>query len=147
MTASNDFENDLALLLANNTNIANIGDATGLRGSTAAGSFYIALHTADPGEAGKQDASECAYTGYARVAVARTGAGWTVSADTFDNTAAITFGEKTGGANETATHFSIGYQSAGTSKILVSNVLDASLLISNGIIPSFDPGELDVTIS
>lgn len=52
MSASNAFETALLTLIFNNTNLANVGDATGLRGSTTAGSFYIGLHTADPGEAG-----------------------------------------------------------------------------------------------
>ena len=34
MSKGNTFENDLLLLLFNNTNIANLGDATGLRGSS-----------------------------------------------------------------------------------------------------------------
>ena len=91
MSASNAFENSLLLLILNNTNIANIGDATGLRGSSAAGNVYVGLHTADPGEAGTQATSEATYTGYARVAVARTAGGWTVAGNAFSNTAAITF--------------------------------------------------------
>lgn len=73
MSASNAFETALLTLLFNNTNAANIGDATGLRGSTTAGVFYISLHTADPGETGSQTTSESAYTSYARVSVARSG--------------------------------------------------------------------------
>lgn len=42
MSKSNTFETELLTLLFNNTNIANIGDATGLRGSTTAGNFYVA---------------------------------------------------------------------------------------------------------
>ena len=48
MSMSNAAETAWLTLLLNNTNWANIGDATGLRGSTVAGSLYIALHTADP---------------------------------------------------------------------------------------------------
>ena len=40
------YANALQLLVFNNTNIANVGDATGLRGSTAAGQLFISLHTA-----------------------------------------------------------------------------------------------------
>ena len=43
-------EQALLDLIFLNTNWANIGDATGLRGSSAAGNFWISLHTADPGE-------------------------------------------------------------------------------------------------
>ena len=75
MSLSNASENDLLLLYFNNTNVANMGDATGVRGSTVAGSLFVSLHTADPGETGTQSTSETSYTGYARVAVARSGAG------------------------------------------------------------------------
>ena len=54
MSKSNAFENSLLQLLFNNVDIANIGDAGGLQNSAVAGSFYLALHTADPGEAGDQ---------------------------------------------------------------------------------------------
>jgi hypothetical protein len=62
MSKSNSWENSLLLLLFNNTAVANVGDATGLRGSTTAGSLYASLHTADPGEAGDQTTSEATYT-------------------------------------------------------------------------------------
>src|SRR3954462_6777618 len=101
MSASNTFESDVLLLLLNNTNIANLGDAVGVRGSTAAGSVFVALHTADPGETGTQATSEATYTGYARVAVARSGAGWTISGTAptqAANAAAVTFGLCTAGS-------------------------------------------------
>jgi len=79
MSKSNAFEAAFLDLLFLNTDIANIGDAAGLQNSAAAGSLYLSLHTADPGEAGTQSTSEVAYTGYARVAVARSGAGFSRS--------------------------------------------------------------------
>lgn len=142
MSKSNTFENDLLLLLFNNTNIADIGDATGLRGSSTAGSLYVSLHTGDPGEAGNQTSSECAYTSYARVAVARSGSGWTVSGNTVTNAALIQFPQCTGGS-ETATYFAIGVASSGTGKVLYRGALSASLSISSGIQPQFGAGELD----
>lgn len=136
---SDSAENSLLLLIFNNTNWANVGDATGLRGSTAAGSFYIALHTADPTDAGAQNASEATYTGYARVAVARTSGGFTVSSDTVSNAAAITFGACTAGTN-TITHFSIGVASSGATVIV--GVGTCSLSVSTGITPQFAIGAL-----
>lgn len=53
---------DLMLLLFNNTNWANLGDATGVRGSTTAGSLYLSLHTSSPAESGNQASNEIAYT-------------------------------------------------------------------------------------
>ena len=52
---SNAAEQALLDLLFLNTDWANVGDAAGLQNSATAGSFYIALHTADPGEAGSQE--------------------------------------------------------------------------------------------
>ena len=54
MSKSNSLEAGLIDLAFLNTNFANLGDATGLRGSTTAGSLYLSLHTTDPGEAGDQ---------------------------------------------------------------------------------------------
>lgn len=121
MSKGNTFENDLLLLVFNNTNAANIGDATGLRGSVTAGSLYASLHTADPGEAGDQTTSECSYTGYGRVAIARSGSGFTVTGSSVVPAADVTFGQRTdAGAGQTATYFAIGTASSGTGKILYS---------------------------
>ena len=148
MSASNAFENQLLLLIFNNTNAANVGDATGLRGSTTAGSLFIALHTADPGEAGDQTTSEATYTGYARVAVARSGAGFTVSGTAptqAANAAAVTFGACTAGSS-TCTYFSVGVATSGASVIIASGVLTAQLAVTAGITPSFAIGALVVTL-
>jgi hypothetical protein len=142
MSKGNTFENDLLLLIFNNTDAALIGDATGLRGSSTAGSLYVSLHTGDPGEAGNQTTSECAYGSYARVAVARSGSGWTVSGNTVTNAALVQFPQCSSGS-ETATHFAIGTASSGTGKVLYKGALSASLAISSGIQPQFGAGELD----
>ena len=144
MSKSNTFENELLLLLFNNTAVALIGDASGLQPSATAGSLYVSLHTADPGEAGTQTTNECAYTSYARVAVARSGAGWTVSGNAVTNAALVQFPQCTG-SSETATHFAIGTASSGTGKILYKGALSASLAISSGIQPQFGAGDLDGT--
>lgn len=144
MSLSNAAETDLLKLLFTNTTWANVGDATGLVGSTAAGSYYISLHTADPGETGDQTTSEATYTGYARVAVARTTGGWTVSGNTVTNAAAINFAACTGGSN-TITYFAIGRASSGTGEIILSGALTSSLAVSNGITPSFAIGDLSAT--
>ena len=148
MSASNDFENDILLLLFNNTNIALLGDATGVRGSSAAGSVYVALHTADPGEGGKQNTSETSYTGYARVAVARSGAGWTVSGSAptqIANAATITFGVSVLGT-PTITHFSVGYESSGATKMIVSGTLTTPQVINIGGTNTFAAGALIATV-
>lgn len=145
MSATNAFETDILEHILQNADIPLIGDATGLRGSTTAGSLYVSLHTADPGETGDQTTSEATYTSYARVAVVRSAAGWTVSGSNGSNAAAVTFPAATGGTN-TVTHFGIGTASSGAGSLLLKGALTASLAVSNGITPSFAIGELDVNV-
>jgi hypothetical protein len=144
MSKGNTFENDLLLLIFNNTNAADIGDATGLRGSSTAGSLYVSLHTGDPGEGGDQTTSETSYTSYARVAVARSGAGWTVTGNAVANAALVQFPQCTGGT-ATLTHFAVGVASSSTGKILYKGALSSSLAVSSGIQPQFAAGDLDIT--
>ena len=61
MSKSNTFENEFLRLLCNNTNIGLVCDATGLHGSTTAGSLYLGLHTADPGPGVQLDAIAVLY--------------------------------------------------------------------------------------
>jgi hypothetical protein len=138
MSKSDSWENALLLLLFNNTNAANIGDATGLRGSTTAGSLYLSLHTADPGEAGSQTTNECNYTGYARQAAARSSGGFTVSGNSVSPAANATFPNPTNATNlpQTATHFGIGTASSGAGVLLYSGTLTPNIVISNtGVSP------------
>jgi len=145
MSLTNEAEANLVLLLFNNTNWANIGDATGLRGSTTAGVFYTSLHTADPGETGDQTTSEANYTGYSRVSVNRaSGAGgFTCATDTASNTSAVPFGACTAGSS-TCTHFGIGTGSSGAGHLVASGALTASLAVTAGITPSAAAGALTI---
>ncbi len=145
MSMTNAAEAALLDLLFLNVDWSNIGDAAGLQNSAAAGSFYISLHTADPGESGTQTTSEVAYTGYARVAVARTAGGFTRTVSTVANTALVQFGQCTGGT-ATATHFGIGTDSTGAGNLLLKGALNASLSISNGIQPQFAAGAMTATV-
>jgi hypothetical protein len=144
MSKTNSMENGMLLLYFNNTAQANIGDASGLQPSSAAGSLYVSLHTGDPGEAGDQTTSEATYTSYARVAVARSGSGWTVTVNTVDNAAAVTFPASTGTDN-TITYFGVGTASSGTGVLLYSGVLDTPLAVTTGVTPEFAIGALNVT--
>jgi len=143
MSATNVLENGLLSLLFENANYANVGDATGLRGSTTAGVFYISLHTADPGETGSQNTTESAYTNYARQSVARSTAGWTVASGTADNDAAITY-PQCGVTGSTITHVGIGSDTSGAGNLFLTGT--ASLVVSNGVTPSFAIGALDITL-
>lgn len=135
MSKSNTFENELLLLLFNNTDIANIGDAAGLQNSVAAGSLYLVLHTADPGEAGSATTNEIAYTGYARKAVARSSAGFTVSGASVTLTNNEDFPEMTAGAGGTVTHFSVVKEASGASVILYSGTVTPNINVANGVTP------------
>jgi hypothetical protein len=130
----NTFENDVVLLTFNGTAYS----------WNANSDLYVALHTGDPGEAGSQTSSECAFGSYARVTVARSGAGFTVSGDTASNTATISFPECTSGS-ETVTHVSIGTASSGAGQILYKGALTASRAVSSGITLQFAASALSVT--
>lgn len=125
-------------LLLNNANFANVGDATGLRGSATAGNLYVSLHTADPTDAGNQTSNEIAYTSYARVAIARSGAAWTISGTTpasASPASTITFPAGTGGSG-TATHFGLGTAVSGTGILLYAGTITPSIVCGAGVTPS-----------
>lgn len=134
MSKSNSWETALLQLLFNNTNAANIGDATGLRGSSTAGSLWVSLHTADPGEAGDQTTSEATYTSYARKDIVRSSSGWTVSGNSVVPAATIQFPAATGGTN-TITHFGIGTASTGAGVLLYKGTVSPSISVSSGVTP------------
>lgn len=131
MSKGNTFENDLLKLIFNATAIANIADNAATSPLT---NLQVSLHTGDPGEAGDQTTSEAAYTSYARVAVARTSGGFTVSGNQVVPAAAITFAEATGGS-ETITHWAAGTASSGTGKILYSGTVSPNIVVSTGVTP------------
>lgn len=139
-------EAGMILLLFNNTNFANIGDATGLRGSTVAGSFYVGLHTAALTDVSTQVSSQAAYGGYTRVGIARSGAGWSCVANSASNVAAATFPTASSGS-ESESYFSVGMQSGtGAGDILYWGSLNTPLAVSVGITPSFAAGALTCSL-
>lgn len=144
MSKSNAAETALLALLFNNTDFAGIGDAGGLQNSATAGSLYVSLHTGDPGEAGDQTTSEATYTNYARVAVARSGAGWTVSGATATNAAQISF-PQCGVTGNTITYVGIGTEISGAGVLLYSGALNSSLAVALNITPLFAASGLTVT--
>ena len=121
----------IAKYIFQNIGIANVGDATGLRPSAVAGSLYWSLHSANPGEAGTQVTSEISYTGYARLASARSSAGFAVDAATgaISNAAVLTWGTCTAGT-ATATHWGVGYNASGAGSLVLSGALNSSLVIT-----------------
>ncbi len=104
---------------------------------------YIALHTADPGEAGTAVTSESAYGSYARVLVVASTGFTAASGGSSSNTGLIQFPECTSGS-ETITHVSIVTTASGAGQIIYSGALTASRNISSGIQPQFAIGGLSV---
>ena len=130
MSKSNTFENQLMQLIFHGTAIPNFAQ----NGVTPITQLFLALHTADPGEAGDQLTSEVAYTGYARVGVARSPAGWTVTANSVSPVNNVEFGEMTGGTPSTATHVSIGTAATGAGSILYRSALTPSVALNVGVV-------------
>jgi len=139
MSKGNTFENELLEHVLNNAALALIGDAGGLQPSAAAGSLYLSLHTADPGEAGTQETSEADYTSYARVAVSREGAGWTVTANSAALAANANFPASTGGTNA-LTYFGVGTASTGAGKLLYSGRITPGINVVSGVVPRLTTG-------
>lgn len=140
---SNTTESNILQLILNATAWANVADNAS---SSPFTNWYVALHTADPGDTGTATTSESAYTSYARVAVARTSGGWTISGTTqVANAGTITFPACTG-STSTITHFSLVTTSSGAGTILFSGTVTPNLAVSNGITPSFAAGALVATL-
>jgi hypothetical protein len=130
------FDNDLLKLILNGVGIAGIADNTATAPLT---SLYASLHTADPGAGGSQTTSEAAYTGYTRMAVLRTSAGFTVSGATATLTASVVFPTATGGS-ETETFAAVGTALTGTGKILYRGPITPSLSVTTNVAPQLTSG-------
>lgn len=132
MSKGDTYENDLLKLIFQATAIANIADNAAASPLT---NLYVSLHTADPGESGNQGSSEISYTGYARVAVARTSGGWTVTNNSVRPVANVDFGQMTAGAGGTVTHFAVGTAASGAGKILYKGTVSPNIAVVNGVTP------------
>ena len=107
----------------------------------AGATAYLALFTADPGEAASL-AAEATYTGYARVALTKATA-WTGSASPLTNTDLIQFPACTAGSSA-ATHFAVVDTASGAVNMMISGALSATLNISAGIQPQFPSASLSI---
>lgn len=131
MSKSNVFENEFLNLIFNATPIAGLADNAI---SAPLTNLYVSLHTADPGEAGSQTTSETDYTGYARVAVARSAGGWVITDNSVSPAGNIDFGQCTAGTS-TITHFAIGTSLTGAGKVLYKGAVTPNIAVSSGVIP------------
>jgi hypothetical protein len=105
MPKASTFANEFVRLIFQSQAIPNLAiNAT----SNPATLLTIALHTANPGIGGLQTTNEIAYTGYGRMTLARTSAGWNVSNGVASPVQVIQFGTMTSGVGGVVTHFSIG---------------------------------------
>jgi hypothetical protein len=131
MSKGDTFESDLLKLIFNATTIVGIArDA-----SSPDTGVSVALHTADPGEAGTQATSEAAYTSYTRVTMPRTTTGWTVTNNSVSPASTITFPTCTG-SSSTVTHFSVGQVGGGTSKIFYSGTVTPNITVTTTVTPT-----------
>jgi hypothetical protein len=135
-TASN-----ILKLIFNATPWANMADNAA---SSPYTNLYLSLHTADPGTGNNQTTNETSYTNYARIAVIRTSAGWTVSSNTATNAALAQFAQ-CGATGATLTYVAIGTNVSGAGNVLYSGALNSALTVANGIQPQFSIGALTVT--
>jgi hypothetical protein len=128
--------NSFLLLMFNATLYANVAiNAT----SSPITSIFASLHTSDPGTAGDQTTNEMttgAYNTYARVSVARTSGGWTVTTNSVSPVAAITFPAGVSGSGATATHFALGSLTSGAGVRFYSGTITPNIACGAGVTPS-----------
>lgn len=106
--------------------------------------LWIALHTADPGEAGTAVTSEANYGSYARIALARA-TDFNVSGNQISNANLEQFAAATSGSN-TITFASIVTTASGAGEIIVRAALSSSVVVSTGVQPQFAAGALSFTL-
>lgn len=138
MSISDATESAILKLVFNATPWANYADNAAASPQTQIG---LALHTADPTDAGNAGSSEATYTGYTRVNVPRTSGGWSISGTATNCTpvSAINFPPGTGGSG-TVTYFSTSFSNAspptGSQNILWSGTVTPNIVTGNGVTPS-----------
>lgn len=131
MAKSNALETAFLKLLYQAVTHANVAiNAT----SSPITSVYVALHTSSPADTGNQSTNETSYGGYARVGVARTTAGWTVTNNSVSPAAAIEFPQATSGT-ATITHFSTGKASSGATEMFHHGTVTPNIAVAAGVTP------------
>lgn len=142
-------EDDFLDLFFTNVAFPNVGDAAGLLPSAAANNLHSSLHVLDAiGDTSTiQTDNEVVYTGYGRVATARSVAGWTVLTGTVDNDALLQYGEMTAGGPDTITDVALGFAASGAGVMQIWGQVLVDLVVNNGVNPQFAIGALDVSIN
>lgn len=148
MSMTNAAELAVLKLIFQNVDWTGIGDAGGLLPSAADGNFYLALLTADPGEAGdiantEVDVAGGEYGEYLRVAVARTTGGWAVAGNGIANAGVVTWAAMATGTDVTITHVAVC--KAGvvqTDDAILVAELTTPLPVIDTVVPQFGAGDI-----
>lgn len=136
MSKSNTFENDFLSLVLQSISISSLAVA-----STGVNAIWTSLHTADPTDSGTQGSGEANYSGYTRIAVTRSTAGFVVSSGSASPVAAITFPEAASTTTMTLTHCAFGEASATTGgKVYWSGTISPNIAIGAGVTPRLTTG-------
>jgi hypothetical protein len=132
MTISDTTENAILNLVFRTVNWANYADNAA---STPETIIAVALHSADPGDAGVQNTSELSGGSYARVNVNRNTGAWSAAAGgSISPIASIDFPAMSAGGG-TASFFSTGKSGGAGSAILWSGAVAPVIVTANGVTP------------
>lgn len=130
---SRQYAYDLLRLILNATSLDKLAEDNSVDGVTQ---FYLALHTADPGDNGSQASSETNYVDYARQAINRTAAamGCTLASPSVASFVSDIIFPDIGAASaaQTLTHWSLGFDAAGAGEILFRGPIAPTLPIASG---------------
>lgn len=127
--------NDILKLFLNATAIANVADNAATSPNT---NVYASLHTATLSAASTQTSSEAAYTGYSRVAIARTTGGFTAASGGVSNLVAIASFPACTAGSETETYAMLGKSSSGAGVNWYWGPVAPTLAVANGVTPQLD---------
>ena len=126
---SSNFANELLKLIFNGTAIANLADNAA---SSPITNWELSLHTALPTSG--QNHNEVTYTGYARVAVTRNGAGFVVTGNAVSPVNTIAFEACTAGTMS-ATYLGLGTAHSGAGSLKYAFPLSPAISIYPGQTP------------
>ena len=145
MSAKDGFETGLLEHIFQNANIANIGDGTGLRGSSAAGYFWFSLYISMPDDSAS--GAECNYYGYGRVPCERSVSGFSVVGNNVSNASALVFGQCVSGDTDIAVGFAVNVASGvNVDDAIIWGGLQSAMSISSGTTPNFAIGDLNINV-
>jgi len=131
MSKSNTFENDFLSLVLQGVSITGLAVA-----STTISAIQASLHTGDPGDAGTQGTNEANYSGYTRIAVTRSTAGFVVSSGSASPVSVIAFPQAASTTTMTLTHCAFGEATASTGgKIYWSGAISPQINIGSNVTP------------